>query len=75
VIYPRMLTSASVMGMRRAIDTLLEGVETGLPPDRPDLSVSFEELNSLLGLDEIQEIEARYLTQDDLARKYRGAGS
>jgi len=75
VIYPRMLTSASVMGMRRAIDTLLEGVETGQPPDRPDLSVSFEELNSLIGLDEIQEIEGRYLTQDDLARKYRGAGS
>jgi len=75
VIYPRMLTSASVMGMRRAIDTLLEGVETGQPPDRPDLSVSFEELNSLIGLDEIQEIEGRYLTQDDLARKYRGARS
>ncbi len=75
VIYPRMLTSASVMGMRRAIDALLQAVESGQPPDHPELAVSFEELNSLIGLDDIQEIEGRYLTKDDLARKYRSAKS
>lgn len=75
VIYPRMLTSASVMGMRRAITALLEGVEAGEAPDRQDLSVSFEELNSLIGLGEIQEIEGRYLTADELARKYQGENS
>ena len=75
VIYPRMLTSASIMGMRRAIKALLEGLEADHPLDRADLAVSFEELNSLIGLDGIQEIESRYLTKDDLARKYRGAES
>jgi 2-methylisocitrate lyase-like PEP mutase family enzyme len=70
VIYPRMLTAASLMGMRNAMSSLLEGATSGIPVDRPDLAISFEELNSLMGLGEIQELENRYLTPDELARKY-----
>ncbi len=73
VIYPRMLTSASVMGMRNAMAALLESAESGQAADRPDLAISFEELNSLMRLGDIQEIEGRYLTPDEQARKY-GAG-
>jgi hypothetical protein len=65
-----MLTAASVMGMRNAMSALLEGARSGRAVDRPDLAISFEELNTLMGLDEIQEIEGRYLTPDELARKY-----
>jgi len=70
VIYPRMLTAASVMGMRNAMTALLDGAKSGHDVDRPDLAVSFEELNQLIGLGEIQEVEGRYLTPDELARKY-----
>jgi len=30
----------------------------------------FEELNTLVGFDEAQAIERRFLTQDQMARKY-----
>ena len=70
VIYPRMLTAASAMGMRKAMTALLEGAAAGEAVDRPDLAISFEELNSLMGLADIQEVESRYLTPEDLARKY-----
>jgi hypothetical protein len=33
--------------------------------------VSFEELNSLVGFDEVQAIERRFLTAEQLANKYR----
>jgi 2-methylisocitrate lyase-like PEP mutase family enzyme len=71
VIYPRMLTAAAVMGMRNAMRALLEGAESGQAVDRPDLAISFEELNSLMGFDQIQELEGRYLTPEELARKYK----
>jgi len=71
VIYPRMLTAAAVTGMRNAASALLEGARSGAPVDRPDLAISFEELNSLMGFDEIQELEGRYLTPEELARKYK----
>jgi 2-methylisocitrate lyase-like PEP mutase family enzyme len=70
VIYPRMLTSAAVMGMRNAITALVESAEAGQAVDRPDLAISFEELNSLIGLGEIQAIEGQYMTPDERDRKY-----
>ena len=48
--------------MRRALDALLAALDADLVPDRPDLAVSFEELNSLLGLARISELESRYPT-------------
>jgi hypothetical protein len=48
-------------------------METGEVVERPDLAVSFEELNELVGFDEVQAIERRYLTKDQLTRKYLGA--
>jgi len=41
--------------------------------ERPDLAVSFEELNTLVGFDEAQDIERRFLTEEQRERKYRGA--
>ncbi len=70
VIYPRMLTSAAAMGMRNAMTALLESATSGQAVDRPDLAISFEELNTLIGLDDIREIENRYLTPEEAARKY-----
>ncbi len=75
VIYPRLLTSAALMGMRRATEVLLESIESGQAADRPDLCFSFEELNDLMGLPAIRDLENRYLTPEELKRKYGGGAA
>ena len=78
VVLPRMLTAAAIRGMRNAIAAFKESIASGKPVDRPDLLVSFEELNDLLGFKEIREMEQRYLTPDQLKSKYgqpQGAGT
>ena len=73
-IYPRLLTSCAVQGMKQGLAALAQSVESGEVVDRPDLAVSFEELNALVGAEEVQAIEQRYLTPDQLANKY-GSGT
>jgi 2-methylisocitrate lyase-like PEP mutase family enzyme len=73
VIYPRMLTSAAIMGMQNALAALDGSIKSGKPADRPDLLVSFEELNDLLGMPELQRLEQRYLTPEQRRAKYKGA--
>lgn len=70
-IYPRLLTSTAIRGMKNGLAALQQSIDTGQVVERPELAVSFEELNSLVGFDEVQAIERRFLTQDQLARKYR----
>ena len=70
VIFPRLLTSTAIQGMKNGLAALEESLGTGKPVDRPDLAVSFEELNSLMGFDEVQAIERKFLTREQLARKY-----
>jgi 2-methylisocitrate lyase-like PEP mutase family enzyme len=73
VIYPRLLTAAAVKGMKNAMGALAESLRTGEVVDRPELLVSFEELNALVGVSELEQIEQRYLTKDQLRRKYENA--
>lgn len=70
-IMPRLLTSAALQGMMNALAVLGESIRTGEAIDRPDLLVSFEELNDLMGMPELEAIEKRYLTAAQLAAKYR----
>ena len=72
VIWPRMLTAACIMGMKKALEAGAESVKNGNPADRPDLVVGFEELNTLMGFDEIKKLEERYLTETQYAAKYGG---
>ena len=53
-IYPRLLTGAAIQGMYNAIDAFRQMLATGEVIDRPDLLVSFEELNELLGMAELR---------------------
>ena len=71
VIYPRLLTAAAIQGMKQALAALEESLSTGEPVDRPDLLVSFEELNELMGMSKLQELERRYLTDAQLKAKYK----
>lgn len=70
VIYPRLLTAAALQGMKLAMDALKQSLDSGAVVDRPDLLYSFEELNSLMGMSELVEIEKRYLTAEQLKKKY-----
>jgi 2-methylisocitrate lyase-like PEP mutase family enzyme len=59
VSYPRMLTSAALQGMKNAMAVLMQSIQEGKVIDRPDLLVSFDELNTLMGLPKIKEMEGR----------------
>lgn len=71
--YPRLVTSAAIQGMKNALSVLLQSVQEGRVIERPDLAVSFQEINDLMGLGTIKEMEQRFLTQAQLQAKY-GAG-
>jgi 2-methylisocitrate lyase-like PEP mutase family enzyme len=63
VIYPRLLTSAAVHGMRAAMDVFKDVLGQDAPAERTDLQDSFEELNDLMGLGELQDREQRYTSR------------
>ncbi len=73
VSYPRILSSAAVSGMRKALQVLLESLKNGEVYDRPDLAIDFEEFTRLMGLPEIRDLENRFLTEEVLAEKYRAS--
>ena len=62
VIYPRLLTTAAVHGMRSAMAALAVALESEEPLERTDLQVSFDELNTMMGLPGFQELERRHTT-------------
>jgi hypothetical protein len=59
--------------MKNAMTALGESLRTGEAVDRPDLLVSFEELNELVAMPELEALEQRYLTKEQLRRKYENA--
>jgi 2-methylisocitrate lyase-like PEP mutase family enzyme len=69
-IYPRLLTASAIQGMKNAMAVFRQMVDTGEVIERPDLAVSFEEINSLMGFDDVQAIEQRFLSKAQLARKH-----
>jgi 2-methylisocitrate lyase-like PEP mutase family enzyme len=60
VIYPRLFTAAAIQGMSNALTAFQQMLATGKVVDRPDLLASFEELNDLLGMTELQRLEQRF---------------
>ena len=70
MIYPRLLTAAAVQGMINGMQALQASLGKDEIVNRPDLAVSFEEINALCGYAESQELEQRYLTKAELAKKY-----
>ena len=61
VSYPRLLSTAALKGMMNAMQVFKsELIEKNNVVDRPDLLVSFQELNDLMGLSALDELERRY---------------
>lgn len=73
VSYPRLVTSAAIQGMKNALSVLMQSAQQGRVIERPDLAVSFQEINDLMGLGTIKEMEQRFLTQAQLQAKYGAA--
>jgi 2-methylisocitrate lyase-like PEP mutase family enzyme len=65
--YPRMLTAAAIQGMKNALNALTQSITEERVIDRPDLLVSFGELNTLMGLPRIKELEARFVRTEQRA--------
>ncbi len=59
VIYPRLLTACAIKGMQHGLDALQQAIKTKEPIERPDLLVSFEELNNIVGFDEFKALESK----------------
>jgi len=74
VIYPRLLTACALRGMQRGLAFLRESLDTGKVVDRPEALVSFEELHEIMGIEEVQDLERRFLTAAQLEAKYGEGG-
>ena len=62
VSYPRLLSTAALKGMMTALATFKQEVlENNRVIDRPDLLVSFDELNDLMGMQELDRLERRFI--------------
>jgi 2-methylisocitrate lyase-like PEP mutase family enzyme len=64
VSYPRLLTTSAVRGMMNALDVFEQMMASNEEVDRPDLLVSFEEINALVGFETLTEMESRYAVTD-----------
>ena len=61
VTYPRLLSTAAIRGMEKAMEVFQrELIDGNTVVDRPDLQVSFDELNELMGLPALEALEARF---------------
>jgi len=74
VIYPRMLTACALRGMQQGLALLQQSLDTGDVVDRPDALVSFEELNDIMGMAEIERLESKFLTDAQREAKYGRTG-
>ena len=63
VIYPRLLTSCAVQGMKNGLAVLQEQMRTGKIVEKPEYAVSFEELNDLVGFKAARDLEQRFVTK------------
>ncbi len=72
VIYPRLLTACALQGMKNGLELLGQSLQSGKVVDRPDALVSFEELNAIMGMAQVQGLEERFLTPEQLQAKYQG---
>ncbi len=70
VSYSRMLTSSALHGMKTALQTFKDGLDLDQPPERPDLTVSPEEISELMGYAFVNELESQFLLDEQIEKKY-----
>ena len=71
MVLGRFVSACAIRGLLNGIAALKESIDTGKVVNRPELAVSFEELNDFMGLPAIKKLEQRYLSEEALAAKYQ----
>ena len=61
VMYGRMLGASAIQGLTNSLTAFQESLKEDKVTERPDLLVSFEELNELMGLGAIKDLEQRFV--------------
>ena len=64
------LEFAAAFVNENGLELLAQSLASGRVVDRPDALVSFEELHDIMGMHEIEAMEQRFLTADQLEAKY-----
>ena len=60
VTYPRLLSTSALRGMQNTMGAFKEMLEGDAPVERHDLQADFGELNSLMGLAELDAMDSKY---------------
>ena len=61
VSYPRLLTTAALKGMMNAMQVFMdEVVDKNNVVDRPDLLMSFDEINDMMGMEFLESLEKQF---------------
>ena len=63
VSYARMLSTAALRGMMNALEAFAPTINADQPTFRPDLLVSFKELNELMGSKTLDAIEDKFISK------------
>lgn len=71
VSYSRLLTSSAIMGMKKALDAFRKTMNADIVPERPDLCVSMDEIAPLMNYPMIRDLEARFMLEEELDRRYQ----
>jgi hypothetical protein len=56
--------------MKQGLLALKDSIAAGQVIERPDLLLSFDELLDIMGMAEVQDLEQRFLTPEQLSAKY-----
>ena len=72
---PRMLTSAAISGMRKALEVMQQCMLTGELADRPDLTASMEEITELFDYEKIAALESAFTPRGGPRAQVPGQGA
>jgi 2-methylisocitrate lyase-like PEP mutase family enzyme len=61
IMYGRMLSASAIQGLKNSLEAFEKSLDEDVVTQRPDLLVSFEELNSLMGLDDVSALEQKFV--------------
>jgi 2-methylisocitrate lyase-like PEP mutase family enzyme len=61
VMYGRMLGASAIQGLKNSLTAFEQSLKEDKVTERPELLVSFEELNDLMGLGDIKSLEQRFV--------------
>lgn len=70
VTFARMLTAASIAGMRKALELFMDSLASGVVHDRPDMLASIEEITELMGYEHINALESEFMLPEEIQARY-----